>query len=336
GKGYEPAEKDPILYHGVTKFDPVAGITPKTGGRPTYTQIFGDWLCDMAALDSRLIAITPAMREGSGLVRFSQEYPDRYFDVGIAEQHALTFAAGLACEGLKPVVAIYSTFLQRAYDQLIHDICIQNLPVLFAIDRAGLVGADGPTHAGSFDLTFLRCLPNMVVMAASDENECRQMLFTGFQIDGPVAVRYPRGSGPGVPVQKDLTALPIGKGEVRRRGRRLAILSFGALLKPCLDAAERLDATVANMRFVKPLDEDLVIELAGSHDWLVTVEENTVLGGAGSAVLETLEKMGLQKKVLQLGLPDQFVDHGDPARLLKECGLDAEGIHASIVAKVAE
>ncbi len=336
GKGYEPAEKDPILYHGVTKFDSDAGITPKSGGKPTYTQIFGDWLCDMAALDSRLIGITPAMREGSGLVRFSQDYADRYFDVGIAEQHALTFAAGLACEGLKPVVAIYSTFLQRAYDQLIHDICIQNLPVLFGIDRAGLVGADGPTHAGSFDLSYLRCLPNMVVMAPGDENECRQMLFTGFQIDGPAAVRYPRGSGPGVPVQKDLTALPIGKGEVRRRGQRVAILSFGALLKPCLQAAEELDATVANMRFVKPLDEELVRELATSHEWLVTVEENTILGGAGSAVLETLEKQGFQKKVLQLGLPDRFVDHGDPARLLKECGLDSEGIHASIEAKLAE
>ena len=336
GKGYEPAEKDPILYHGVTKFDPDAGITPKSGAKPTYTQIFGDWLCDMAALDSRLIAITPAMREGSGLVRFSQEYPDRYFDVGIAEQHALTFAAGLACEGLKPVVAIYSTFLQRAYDQLIHDICIQNLPVLFGIDRAGLVGADGPTHAGSFDLSYLRCLPNMVVMAPSDENECRQMLYSGFQIDSPAAVRYPRGSGPGVPVLKDLTALPIGKGEVRRRGQRVAILSFGALLKPCLEAAEKLDATVADMRFVKPLDEELVRELATSHEWLVTVEENTILGGAGSAVLETLEKKGIQKKILQLGLPDRFVDHGDPARLLKECGLDAEGIQASIAAKLAE
>jgi len=336
GKGYEPAEKDPILYHGVTKFDPAAGITPKSGGRPTYTQIFGDWLCDMAALDSRVIGITPAMREGSGLVRFSQEYPDRYFDVGIAEQHALTFAAGLACEGLKPVVAIYSTFLQRAYDQLIHDICIQNLPVLFGIDRAGLVGADGPTHAGSFDLSYLRCLPNMVVMTPSDENECRQMLYTGFQMDGPAVVRYPRGSGPGVPVQRDLTALPIGKGEMRRRGKRVAILSFGALLKPCLEAGEKFDGTVANMRFVKPLDEELIRELAAAHEWLVTVEENTILGGAGSAVLELLEKQGIQKKVLQLGLPDRFVDHGDPTRLLKECGLDAEGIYRSIAAKLAE
>jgi 1-deoxy-D-xylulose-5-phosphate synthase len=336
GKGYEPAEKDPILYHGVTKFDPDAGITPKSGGKPTYTHVFGDWLCDMAALDSRLIGITPAMREGSGLVRFSQEYADRYFDVGIAEQHALTFAAGLACEGLKPVVAIYSTFLQRAYDQLIHDICIQNLPVLFGIDRAGLVGADGPTHAGSFDLSYLRCLPNMVVMAPSDENECRQMLYTGFQIDGPAAVRYPRGSGPGVSIQNDLTALRIGMGEVRRHGQRVAILSFGALLKPCLEAAEKLDATVANMRFVKPLDQELVRELASAHEWLVTVEENTILGGAGSAVLELLEKQGIYKKVLQLGLPDRFVDHGDPAQLLKECGLDAEGIQTSIAAKLAE
>jgi 1-deoxy-D-xylulose-5-phosphate synthase len=336
GKGYEPAEKDPILYHGVTKFDPDAGIIPKSGAKPTYTQIFGDWLCDMAALDSRLIAITPAMREGSGLVRFSQEYPDRYFDVGIAEQHALTFAAGLACEGLKPVVAIYSTFLQRGYDQLIHDICIQNLPVLFGIDRAGLVGADGPTHAGSYDLSYLRCLPNMVIMAPSDENECRQMLNTGFQIGGPVAVRYPRGSGPGAQVQKELSALPIGKGEVRRRGLRVAILSFGALLKPCLEAAEKLGATVADMRFVKPLDEELVRELAAAHEWLITVEENTILGGAGSAVLEALEKQGIQKKVLQLGLPDRFVDHGDQARLLKECGLDAEGIRASVSTKLAE
>jgi 1-deoxy-D-xylulose-5-phosphate synthase len=336
GKGYERAEDDPILYHGVTKFDPAAGIVPKAAGKPAYTQIFGDWLCDMAAQDSRLIGITPAMREGSGLVRFSQEYPDRYFDVGIAEQHALTFAAGLACEGFKPVVAIYSTFLQRAYDQLIHDICIQNLPVLFAIDRAGLVGADGPTHAGSFDLSYLRCLPNMMVMAPADENECRQMLFTGYQIDSPVAVRYPRGAGPGIVPQAAMYALPIGKGEIRRRGKRIAILSFGALLKSCLDAAEKLDATVANMRFVKPLDEDLIRELAVGHEHLVTVEENTILGGAGSAVLEVLEKQGINKKVLQLGLPDRFIDHGDPAKLLKNCGLDAEGIHASIKTLVAE
>ncbi|HEX7810985.1 MAG TPA: 1-deoxy-D-xylulose-5-phosphate synthase [Burkholderiales bacterium] len=336
GKGYERAEDDPILYHGVTKFDPTAGIVAKAAGKPTYTQIFGDWLCDMAAQDSRLIGVTPAMREGSGLVRFSQEYPDRYFDVGIAEQHALTFAAGLACEGFKPVVAIYSTFLQRAYDQLIHDICIQNLPVLFAIDRAGLVGADGPTHAGSFDLSYLRCLPNMTVMAPADENECRQMLYTAFQIDSPVAVRYPRGTGPGVVPATRMQALPIGKGEIRRRGKRIAILSFGALLQPCLDAAEKLDATVANMRFVKPLDEDLIRELAREHEHLVTVEENTILGGAGSAVLETLEKHGITTKVLQLGLPDRFIDHGDPAKLLKNCGLDAAGIQASIQTLVAE
>jgi 1-deoxy-D-xylulose-5-phosphate synthase len=336
GKGYEPAEGDPILYHGVSKFSPGEGITPKPASKPTYTQIFGDWLCDMAALDTRLIGITPAMREGSGLVRFSQEYPERYFDVGIAEQHALTFAAGLACEGVKPVVAIYSTFLQRAYDQLIHDICIQNLPVLFAIDRAGLVGADGPTHAGSFDLTYLRCLPNMVVMAPSDENECRQMLYTGFTIDTPVAVRYPRGSGPGVAIEKGMHALPLGKGEIRRRGEKTAILSFGSLLAPCLDAGEKLNTTVANMRFVKPLDENLIRELAQGHTHLVTVEENTVLGGAGSGVLEVLEKLGLQKKVLQLGLPDRFVDHGDPAKLLTECGLDAQGIRQSIVKFIAE
>ncbi|HEX4986375.1 MAG TPA: 1-deoxy-D-xylulose-5-phosphate synthase [Burkholderiales bacterium] len=336
GKGYALAEGDPILYHGVTKFDPAEGIVPKPASKPAYTQIFGDWICDMAALDSRLIGITPAMREGSGLVRFSQEYPERYFDVGIAEQHALTFAAGLACEGAKPVVAIYSTFLQRAYDQLIHDICIQNLPVLFAIDRAGLVGADGPTHAGSFDLTYLRCLPNMVVMAPADENECRQMLYTGFKIDAPVAVRYPRGAGPGIAPEKGMTSLPVGKGEVRRRGGRVAILSFGALLKPCLEAAEKLDVTVANMRFVKPLDEGLIRELAQAHEHLVTVEENTVLGGAGSGVLEVLEKFGLARKVLQLGLPDRFVDQGDPAKLLAACGLDADGIHRSIANFIAE
>lgn len=335
GKGYEPAEQDPILYHGVTKFDPDSGITPKVAAKPAYSQVFGDWLCDMATLDSRLIGITPAMREGSGLVRFSQEYPERYFDVGIAEQHALTFAAGIACEGLKPVVAIYSTFLQRAYDQLIHDICIQNLPVLFAIDRAGLVGADGPTHAGSFDLTYLRCLPNMVVMAPADENECRQMLYTGFRIDAPAAVRYPRGSGPGVPTQPQMQSLPLGKGEIRRRGRRIAILSFGAPLAACLEAAEKLDASVANMRFVKPLDEELIRELAEGHEHLVTVEENTVLGGAGSAVLEVLEKQGLKKDLLQLGLPDRFIDHGDPAQLLKDCGLDSEGIQASITSRIS-
>ncbi len=330
GKGYEPAEEDAILYHGVGKFDPLEGIVPKPAGQPTYTKIFGNWLCDMAAREERLIAITPAMREGSGLVRFSQEYPDRYFDVGIAEQHALTFAAGLASEGMKPVVAIYSTFLQRAYDQLIHDICIQNLDVTFAIDRAGLVGADGPTHHGSFDLSYLRCLPNMVVMTPSDENECRQMLYTAFQMKGPVAVRYPRGAGPGVATEDEMREVPFAKGEMRRQGRRVAILAFGGPLTAALQAAEDLDATVANMRFVKPLDEDLLRNLAESHEFLIIVEENVVTGGAGSAVLEALQKMGIHSKVLQLGLPDRFVEHGDPASLIAECGLDAAGIAASI------
>ncbi|HWQ37511.1 MAG TPA: 1-deoxy-D-xylulose-5-phosphate synthase [Burkholderiales bacterium] len=336
GKGYKPAEEDPILYHGVTKFDPKVGIVPKAGGKPTYTQVFGDWLCDMAAHDERLVAITPAMREGSGLVRFSQEYAERYFDVGIAEQHALTFAAGLACEGLKPVVAIYSTFLQRAYDQLIHDICIQHLPVVFAVDRGGLVGADGPTHHGSFDLSYLRCLPNMTVMAPSDEAECRRMLSTAFALNRPAAVRYPRGSGPGVEVPRDLDTLEVGKAAVRRQGRRIAILAFGAPTSAALQAAEVLDATVVDMRFVKPLDEALVRQMASTHDWLVTVEENVIQGGAGSAVLEVLERQGLAHKVLQLGLPDRFVDHGDPASLLHECGLDAEGILASIRNRVVD
>jgi 1-deoxy-D-xylulose-5-phosphate synthase len=334
GKGYKRAEEDPILYHGVGKFDPKTGIGQKPPGKPTYTEVFGNWLCDMAAREQRLIAITPAMREGSGLVRFSQEFADRYFDVGIAEQHALTFAAGLACEGLRPVVAIYSTFLQRAYDQLIHDICIQNLPVTFAIDRGGLVGADGPTHHGSFDLTYLRCLPNMVVMAPSDENECRQMLTTAFGIDGPAAVRYPRGTGPGVEVAPELTPLPVGKGLVRRRGRGIAILAFGAPVHAALAAAEALNASVVDMRFVKPLDEALIAEMAASHQWLVTVEENVQLGGAGSAVLEVLDRLGLPHHVIQLGLPDRFVDHGDPASLIRECGLDAEGILASIRARI--
>ncbi|MFN0041460.1 MAG: 1-deoxy-D-xylulose-5-phosphate synthase [Burkholderiales bacterium] len=336
GKGYEPAEEDPILYHGVAKFDPQAGITVKIPTKISYTQVFGDWLCDMAALDSRLIGITPAMREGSGLVKFSQDYPGRYFDVGIAEQHALTFAAGMACEGLKPVVAIYSTFLQRAYDQLIHDICIQNLPVLFAIDRAGLVGADGATHAGSFDLSYLRCLPNMVVMVPSDENECRQMLYTGFQIDAPVAVRYPRGTGPGQALVPEMQPLPLGKGEIRRQGTRVAILAFGSMLAPCLAAGEKLNATVANMRFVKPLDEDLIRSLCADHELLVSVEENTILGGAGSAVLEFMQKQGIGGKFLQLGLPDRFIEHGDPGRLLKDCGLDADGVRASIERKLVE
>ncbi|WP_292992685.1 1-deoxy-D-xylulose-5-phosphate synthase [Nitrosomonas sp.] len=336
GAGYRVAEEDPILYHGVGKFDPEKGIIPKAAGKPAYTQIFGDWLCDMAAQDSRLIGITPAMREGSGLVRFSQEYPERYFDVGIAEQHAVTFAAGAACDGLKPVVAIYSTFLQRAYDQLIHDVAIQNLPVVFAIDRAGLVGADGPTHAGSFDLSYLRCIPNMTVMAPADENECRQMLYTAFQLDTPSAVRYPRGTGSGVPVQKEMQALPIGCGEIRRQGKRIALLAFGSMLAPCLEAAEELNATVANMRFIKPLDDDLVASLAASHDLLVTVEENTVMGGAGSAVTESLNSQRICVKVLQLGLPDVFIDQGDPVQMLADCGLDKNGIIQSVRSILSE
>jgi 1-deoxy-D-xylulose-5-phosphate synthase len=335
GHGYSRAEEDPILYHSVTKFDPASGIVPKAPGKPSYTQVFGDWLCDMAARDLRLIGITPAMREGSGLVRFSQEYPDRYFDVGIAEQHAVTFAAGLACEGMKPVVAIYSTFLQRAYDQLIHDVVLQNLPVVFAIDRAGIVGADGPTHAGSFDLTYLRCLPNTTVMAPADENECRQMLTTAFMLDTPAAVRYPRGTGPGVAIDRALAALPVGKGEIRRDSRqhRIAILAFGSMLHPALAAAEEIDATVANMRFVKPLDTDLVSYLARTHEALVTVEENVVAGGAGSAVAEALAGGEFAVPILHLGLPDAFIDHGDPALLLAHCGLDAMGIAKAIVAR---
>ncbi len=336
GAGYRVAEEDPILYHGVGKFDPEKGIIPKAAGKPAYTQIFGDWLCDMAAQDSRLIGITPAMREGSGLVRFSQEYPERYFDVGIAEQHAVTFAAGAACDGLKPVVAIYSTFLQRAYDQLIHDVAIQNLPVVFAIDRAGLVGADGPTHAGSFDLSYLRCIPNMTVMAPADENECRQMLYTAFQLDTPSAVRYPRGSGSGVQVQKEMQALPIGRGEIRRQGKKIALLAFGSMLAPCLEAAEELNATAVNMRFIKPLDDDLVATLAASHDLLVTVEENTVMGGAGSAVTESLNSQQICVKVLQLGLPDVFIDQGDPVQMLADCGLDKNGIIQSVRSILSE
>jgi 1-deoxy-D-xylulose-5-phosphate synthase len=335
GHGYTRAEEDPILYHGVTRFDPAVGIVPKPAGKPTYTQVFGDWLCDMAKRDSRLVGITPAMREGSGMVRFSQEHKERYFDVGIAEQHAVTFAAGLACEGLKPVVAIYSTFLQRAYDQLIHDVVLQNLPVMFAIDRGGIVGADGPTHAGSFDLTYLRCLPNTTVMAPADENECRQMLYTAFQLDTPSAVRYPRGAGPGVAIEREMRALAIGKGELRRearrRSQRIAVLAFGSMLHPALAAAEHIDATVANMRFVKPIDIDLIEWLAKSHDALVTVEENVIAGGAGSAVAEALAERGIAVPILHLGLPDAFIQHGDPALLLTRCGLDAKGIGASIL-----
>jgi 1-deoxy-D-xylulose-5-phosphate synthase len=342
GQGYKLAEADPVLYHGVSKFKPDDGIIGGKSGKPTYTQVFGDWLCDMAARDERLVAITPAMREGSGMVRYSELFPERYFDVGIAEQHALTFAAGLACEGRKPVVAIYSTFLQRAYDQLIHDVTIQNLPLVLAIDRGGLVGADGATHNGSFDISYLRCLPNMTVMTPSDENECRQMLFTAFQLNTPAAVRYPRGAGPGAVIQQEMLALPIGKGEIRRRGKKLALLSkkiailaFGSMVKPALEAAEELDATVANMRFVKPLDEALVAELAESHDLLVTVEENVIMGGAGSAVLEALQRLRIKAAVLQLGLPDHFIDHGDPALQLKSCGLDKAGIVASVREKLA-
>ncbi len=330
GQGYKLAEGDPVKYHAVTPFTPADGMAAKAASKPSYTQIFGEWLCDMAEADARLVGITPAMREGSGLVEFAQRFPERYYDVGIAEQHAVTFAAGLACEGLKPVVAIYSTFLQRAYDQLIHDVALQNLPVVFAIDRAGLVGADGPTHAGSFDISFLRCIPNMAVLCPADENECRQMLYTAFQMDQPTAVRYPRGTGPGTQVEKAFTALPVGKGELRRRGQRVAILSFGSLLTPALKAGEALDATVANMRWAKPLDVALVLELAASHDYLVTLEENAIMGGAGSAVLEALNAAGVAKRVLQLGLPDRYVDHGDPALLLAECGLDAAGVEASI------
>ncbi len=330
GKGYKQAEEDPILYHGVGKFQPDQGIVSKPSAKLAYTQIFGDWLCDMAAKDSRLIGITPAMREGSGLVRFSKEYPDRYFDVGIAEQHAVTFAAGAACEGLKPVVAIYSTFLQRAYDQLIHDVAIQNLPVVFAIDRAGLVGADGPTHAGSFDLSYLRCIPNITVMTPADENECRQMLYTAFQLDTPAAVRYPRGSGPGVQIQQEMQTIPLGKGEIRRQGKQIALLAFGSMLTPCLEAGDELDATVVNMRFVKPLDQELVATLAAEHELLVTIEENTIMGGAGSAVMESLSSLDKNVRLLQLGLPDSFIDQGDPAHMLSDCGLDKAGIIQSI------
>jgi 1-deoxy-D-xylulose-5-phosphate synthase len=335
GKGYALAEEDCLLYHGVSKFDRSQGIAPKTSqgdngkgqiAKPTYTQVFGQWLCDIAAVDDRVLGITPAMCEGSGLSQFAERFPDRYFDVGIAEQHALTFAAGLACDGYKPVVAIYSTFLQRAYDQLIHDIAIQHLPVVLAIDRGGLVGADGATHAGSFDLSYLRCIPNMTVMAPADENECRQMLYTAMQLNTPSAVRYPRGTGPGVAVNPEMSALPIGKGELRREGKRVAILAFGSMLAPALVAGAQLDATVANMRFIKPLDAELVLRLAREHELLVTVEENTVQGGAGSAVMELLQLHGITIPVLQLGLPDQFIEQGDHKQMLADCGLDANGL----------
>ncbi|HCK75596.1 MAG TPA: 1-deoxy-D-xylulose-5-phosphate synthase, partial [Gammaproteobacteria bacterium] len=326
GKGFEPAEGQPIAFHGVGPFDPSTGKVEKKSGKRTYTQVFGDWLCDMAEADDRLIGITPAMREGSGLVRFSKQHPNRYFDVGIAEQHALTFAAGTACDGLKPVVAIYSTFLQRAYDQLIHDISVQHLDVTFAIDRAGIVGADGPTHQGAFDLSFLRCVPGMVIFAPSDEAECRNMLYSAFLHEGPAAVRYPRGSGPGAIESVGMRRIPIGKAEIRREGKRVALLAFGTMLSAALEAAETLNATVVNMRSVKPLDVDLILSIAESHELLVTIEENTILGGAGAGVSQTLSEADCETPIVALGLPDQHVDQGDPAAVLAECGLDAVGI----------
>jgi 1-deoxy-D-xylulose-5-phosphate synthase len=343
GKGYALAEEDCLLYHGVSKFDSTQGIVAKPSNsaegqivKPTYAQVFGQWLCDMAAQDERVVGITPAMCEGSGMAGFAERFPDRYFDVGIAEQHALTFAAGLACDGYKPVVAIYSTFLQRAYDQLIHDIAIQNLPVVLAIDRGGLVGADGATHAGSFDLSYLRCIPNMTVMAPADENECRQMLYTAFKLNTPSAVRYPRGTGPGAAIDPEMRALPIGKGELRREGKRVAILAFGTMLAPALAAAGELDATVANMRFIKPLDAELVSRLAREHELLVTVEENTVQGGAGSAVEECLQQHGIAIPLLQLGLPDRFIEQGEHVRMLADCGLDAKSLIAQIEVKLSQ
>jgi len=334
GQGYKLAEADPILYHGPGKFDPSQGIKPSTTSKKTFTQVFGEWLCDMAAADPKLVAITPAMREGSGLVEFESRFPQRYFDVGIAEQHAVTFAGGLACEGLKPVVAIYSTFLQRGYDQLIHDVALQDLPVVFALDRAGLVGADGATHAGAYDIPFLRCVPNMILMAPADEAECRDLLTTAYRQNHPSAVRYPRGAGVGAVVSQELKELPLGRGEIRRQGKKVAILAFGTLLYPALDVAERIDATVANMRFIKPIDADLVCSLARTHDLLVTLEEGAIGGGAGSACLEVLAEEGIEVPCLQLGLPDRFVDHGDHALLMKECGLDVDGIQKAIQKKL--
>lgn len=331
GHGYKLAEADPILYHGLGKFCPEEGIKPVLAAKPTYADIFGNWLCDMATIDKKLIGITPAMKEGSGMVQFAKDYPDRFFDVGIAEQHAVTFAAGLACEGLKPVVAIYSTFLQRAYDQLIHDVALQNLDVTFALDRSGLVGADGATHAGNYDMAYLRCIPNMVVMAPSNENEARQMLTTAYRYNGPAAVRYPRGTGIGIQPEKELSAVPLGKGEVLRRGKNIAILAFGTMVNPALSAGEEVDATVVNMRFVKPIDNELVCEMAKTHSCLVTVEEGTIHGGAGSAVMEALAEEKLTYPVLPLGLPDKFIDHGDVGQLLAMHKLDKHGIIASIV-----
>ena len=331
GRGYELAEADPVTYHGPGKFDPAVGIVPPaTAPKTTFTQVFGQWVCDMAEQDPRLVAITPAMREGSGLVEFERRFPDRYYDVGIAEQHAVTFAAGLACEGIKPVVAIYSTFLQRAYDQLVHDVALQHLPMVLALDRSGIVGADGATHAGVYDIPFLRCIPHVSIACPADENECRQLLTTAYQQDHAVAVRYPRGAGVGAPMQPGLLALPFGRGEVRRRGQGIALLAFGTLLYPALQAGEALQATVANMRWAKPLDEDLLLELARTHQALVTLEEGAVMGGAGSAVLEALARAGLQLPVLTLGIPDVFTEHGDPAKLLAQLGLDATGIEAAV------
>ena len=336
GQGYQLAEADPVAYHGPGKFDPAVGLVPSTTvAKTTFTQVFGQWLCDMAAQDPRLVGITPAMREGSGMVTFHKRFPERYHDVGIAEQHAVTFAAGLACEGLKPVVAIYSTFLQRAYDQVIHDVALQKLPMVLALDRAGIVGADGATHAGLYDIPFMRCIPNVSMACPADENECRQLLTTAYQQDHCVAVRYPRGAGVGVPVQPGLEALPFGKGEVRREGKRIAILAFGTLLYPALQAGEALNATVVNMRWAKPLDTELLANMAATHDALVTVEEGAMMGGAGSAVLEALQNMQHVKPVLVLGISDVFTEHGDPAGLLAELGLDAAGIQASIQKRFA-
>ncbi len=334
GKGYERAEDDPVAYHGPGKFDPAVGLQkPAAAPKTTFTQVFGNWLCDMAAKDVRLVGITPAMREGSGMVEFERRFPQRYFDVGIAEQHAVTFAAGLACEGLKPVVAIYSTFLQRAYDQMIHDVAIQNLPVVFALDRAGLVGADGATHAGAYDIPFIRCIPNMSLACPADENECRQLLSTAFAQNHPVAVRYPRGAGAGVAVTESLDGLPFGKGEIRMQGQRMAILAFGTLLQAALAVGQELGATVVNMRWVKPLDTELLLQIARSHQALVTLEEGAIMGGAGSAVMEALQAAGLNLPVLQLGLPDVFIDHGDPGKLLAGQGLDAAGILQSVTTR---
>ena len=338
GKGYGPAEEDPVKYHGVTPFDPDKGIVPRagSGSGPSYSKVFGDWACDMASRDERFAAITPAMREGSSLVRFEQEHPDKYYDVAIAEQHSVTVAAGMACEGLKPVVAIYSTFLQRAYDQLIHDVAVQNLPILFAIDRAGCVGADGPTHNGAYDLSYLRCIPDLVIMAPADENECRQMLYTGYQLDRVAAVRYPRGGGPGVAIEKKMTALPLGKAELRRKGKGIAILAFGAMVTPCERVARELNATLVNMRFVKPIDESCIIELCAAHDLIITVEDNVIHGGAGAAVNEVIAARGLEQRIANHGLPDRLLQHGSRDDMLKDAGLHYEGILDFVTAQAGK